>query len=112
MSNILDIRARGEAGRHRLLLAGELDLTSAEDVTAAVGALCAEGAKEIVLDISELSFMDSTGLRAILHSKTICEESSCDFALAPGEAEVSEQLRRLFEVTGLLDRLPFRKAGQ
>jgi anti-sigma B factor antagonist len=112
MSKILDIDAREEGARHRLLLIGELDLTSSEEVSDAVEALCSKGAREIVLDISRLSFMDSTGLRAILNSKAMCEESMCDFALAPGETEVSEQLRRLFEVTGLLDRLPFRKAAQ
>jgi anti-anti-sigma factor len=48
-----------------LWLAGEFDLAALEAFQAAVdGAL--EAQRELVLDLSELTFLDSTGIRAIL----------------------------------------------
>jgi anti-sigma B factor antagonist len=110
--SILDIGSRREGGRHRLVLDGELDLTSADRLTSAVGEICSDGAKELVLDVTALSFIDSTGLRAILNSKALCEETLCDFAITPGEDQVNDQVRRLFEITDLIGRLPFRDVDE
>jgi anti-anti-sigma factor len=60
------------------------------------------------VDVGGLTFIDSTGLRALLNGKELCEESDCAFSLAPDEEKVLPQVRRLLEVTGLLSRLPFR----
>jgi anti-anti-sigma factor len=97
----------GEDGRHRLALQGELDLASSGALAEAVSKVCAEGAKEVVLDIGELEFIDSTGLRAILSSRIVCAESSCTLSVAPEADKVNPQVRRLLQVTGLLERLPF-----
>lgn len=45
-------------------LEGELDMASAEDVLRALEGVPAEG--DLVLDLSGLSFMDSSGLRVVL----------------------------------------------
>jgi anti-anti-sigma factor len=103
---VIDARAE-DGGRHRLVLSGELDLASAGALADAVSKLCGEGAREIVLDIGELEFIDSTGLRAILSSRVVCAESSCALVVAPEADKVNPQVRRLLQVTGLLERLPF-----
>src|SRR5258708_13573262 len=108
----LSIESEGAEGRHRLSLRGELDLASAEDLQDAVERLCAEGASEAVLDVSGLEFVDSTGLRAILSPKALCEENQCAFQLTPGRDQIHDQVRRLLEITGLIDRLPFGEADQ
>jgi anti-anti-sigma factor len=108
----LSVEAEPQEGRYRVLLRGELDLTSAPNLTKNVARLCSDGASSITLDMSELAFIDSTGLRAILNSRALCEESVCDFWLMPGPEEIHQQLRRLFEITGLLGRLPFRPSGE
>src|SRR5436190_575970 len=69
---VLDDRPRD--GSHTLALTGELDLATAPDLEAVILSLCSDGACEIVLDLSQVSFLDSSGLRAILSSKTVCEE--------------------------------------
>jgi anti-anti-sigma factor len=97
-------------GRHRLRLSGELDLASAPALTDAVAEACGARAKEIVLDIGELEFIDSTGLRAILSSRVVCAESNCALSVHPEADRVSPQVRRLLQVTGLLERLPFADA--
>ena len=53
----LSIHAERTGGRHRLLLRGELDLTSAPKLTDAVARACADGATEVTLDVSKLEFM-------------------------------------------------------
>jgi anti-anti-sigma factor len=51
--------------------------------------------------------MGSTGLRLILLAKELCEEHGYDFLLVPGPANI----QRMFELTGLLDVLPFEADG-
>jgi anti-sigma B factor antagonist len=65
--------------------------------------LCADGTTGMVLDLRKLSFMDSTGLRATIVARGLCQEHGCEYRLIQGPP----QIRRLFEVSGLLDRLPF-----
>jgi anti-sigma B factor antagonist len=100
----LGLQEHERDGRHTLTLAGELDLGTAGEVEAAINRLCAYGAREIVLDLHELSFVDSTGLRVILTGRQVCETHACDFSLT----RVQVPVQRLFEQTGLGERLSFR----
>src|SRR5262249_41169370 len=95
---VLDYQ-RGDA--HRLALIGELDLVSAPALIELVSALCQDGARQLLLDISELAFADSTGLRALLSAETLCAEHYCQFGLTRG----TEQLERLFEIMRLFQDL-------
>ncbi|TMK24704.1 MAG: STAS domain-containing protein [Actinobacteria bacterium] len=90
-------------GLHTLVLTGELDIAPAADLEAMVLRLCAEGARGLVIDLSGLTFMGSTGVRLILSSKEMCAECGCEFFVVPGPPGV----QRLFEITGLLDAVPF-----
>jgi anti-sigma B factor antagonist len=92
-------------GEHLLVLRGELDLNSAPLLSATVRPICADPAtRVIVLDLSQLTFMDSTGIHALLLTKQLCDERGFEFFLIPGEA----QAHRVLQITGLLDRLPIR----
>ena len=103
----LSIRAYEESDRYVLVLSGELDLTGIEPFLAAAHQLCDLGAREILVDITEVEFIDSSGLRAILAAKAECEERFCHFSMTHGRG----QAERLFELTRLIERLPFRKSG-
>jgi anti-anti-sigma factor len=89
------------------MLAGELDLATVPELEARAEQLCAEG-RELVLDMSEVAFIDSTGLLAILKTRELCAERGCGFFLTRGPPAV----QRLFELTGLDDRLPFLDAPE
>lgn len=91
-------------GRHRLVLSGELDLAPAPELEEMLLRLCADGTKEITVDLSKLRFMGSTGLRLILLAKELCEQNGCGFLLVAGPPNI----QRMFEMTGLLDVLPFQ----
>jgi anti-anti-sigma factor len=94
-------------GSARLALRGELDLASGPRVQAELVRLRETGAR-VTLDLSELEFMDSAGLVAILGSV----QSARD---AKATLEVDRRLRppvaRLFELTRTDDFLWPAEAG-
>lgn len=105
---MLSIDCQQEGSRHTLLLGGELDVATAAELETRAQQLCAGPASELVLDLGGLEFIDSAGLNAILRVRALCQEHMCELCLMPGERPV----QRLFEVTRLIDRLPFRKSRQ
>ncbi|HEX4189144.1 MAG TPA: STAS domain-containing protein [Solirubrobacteraceae bacterium] len=90
-------------GTHTLMLTGELDMATAPDLETVVTA-CAGNAGRLALDLSRLTFIDSTGLRLVLLTQQLCREAGAEFAVIPGPTLV----QRVFELTGVVDRLPFR----
>jgi anti-sigma B factor antagonist len=89
--------------RHTLVIGGELETGSVAELELWVRSVCADRPKELLLDITRLSFLDSAGLGAILRSQNVCGEHGVDFALTPG----NEAVQRVFEITGMIDELPF-----
>jgi anti-anti-sigma factor len=90
-------------GRHTLVLAGELDMATTAELEPMIVA-CAESAGGLTLDLRQLSFMDSTGLKLVLFAQQVCQANRAEFALIPGP----RQVQRVFELTSLMDRLPFQ----
>jgi anti-sigma B factor antagonist len=99
----LDIQDVAAGRRHKLVLKGELDIASVREFHRQFVDACDEGAQEIAIDLSGLGFMDSSGLYALLTARRICQQQGVGFVLTPPQGMV----RRLFEVTGMLDELPF-----
>src|ERR1700722_7628916 len=100
----LGIEETQDGARHTLALTGELDLATATPLEEAVARLCRSGASEIVPDLPELAFLDSTGFRAILSAKRLCEEHGCDLSMTRARKPV----QRVFDVSGMLRRVGFR----
>src|SRR3954471_23131355 len=96
------------SGRHTLVLKGEIDLLAAPALEAAVRELCAAGTAEIVLDLRDVTFMDSTGMRATVAAHQLCLHQGCAFSVIPGPPEI----QTLFELTGLADSVPFQADGE
>ena len=84
-------------------LAGELDSgTSPKLFERFEQALASSDGRELVIDLDEVSFIDSSGLRALILIERRAEEERIALAIAPPPAAVTELLR----VTGLADRIP------
>jgi anti-anti-sigma factor len=96
---------RRDGDRSVLLLRGELDLATIDGVRARLDALQAER-RAVVLDLNELSFMDSTGIRLVLQAAQDAERTGWDFSITRG----SRAVRRVFAAAGIEDRLPFAQA--
>jgi anti-anti-sigma factor len=103
----LEVQEVVRDGVYWLALSGELDLASVSLLQETVNDLAGEAISAVVLDLSRLTFMDSTGVRATLDARVLCERRGYRFSLIPGPAQV----QRLFELTGLLDILPFVQGG-
>lgn len=97
----LDVHDAAAGGQHTVRTVGELDLATAPELEAVLSRL--DSPETITLDLSGLTFMDCCGLRSILSVGKACEKPACDFRLIPGQPQV----QMLFELTDLLDVLPF-----
>ncbi|MDA0162153.1 STAS domain-containing protein [Solirubrobacter ginsenosidimutans] len=76
--------------------AGEIDLATVDDLQAAVDAAAGES-EQVVLDLREVTFIDSAGLRLVLQSS----RAIAGFGVVRGSREV----QRVFDLVGLDDRL-------
>jgi anti-anti-sigma factor len=85
---------------------GALDLSTARVLEDQLAELRDTGFRRLVLDLGELSFMDSTGLRLVLRWDAEARKDGFELSLTPGPPLV----QRVFEVTGTLDNLPFVRA--
>jgi anti-anti-sigma factor len=54
------------SGKH-FRAVGELDMSTADVLLSGVAAALADGFGDVVVDVSQLSFVDSSGLRALIH---------------------------------------------
>lgn len=97
----LHIDVRQESDGVVISLTGELDLAHAAMLQGAVEGEQAAAAKTLVLDLQELTFLDSTGLRAILSARELCWRRGQEFAVTQG----SPQVQRLLSVTGVGEHL-------
>jgi anti-sigma B factor antagonist len=105
----LEIEESTHGGRHTLTLGGELDIASVPILHAAIARICKAGsAGRVVLDLSGLIFIDSTGLAEIILTSQLCDRDGFELILVPGPRAV----QRLFELTGLIDALPFAGANE
>ena len=68
-------------------MAGEIDLSSAPTLIEAFRAISAEGIPNMILDATRISFMDSTGLHALVEGKRMIHESWDQPHLGPLEPD-------------------------
>ena len=86
-----------------LIPRGEIDLASVPMLEATRREVRNGGFERVILDLSNVTFMDSTGLRLVLTWADAHERDGMQLRLVPGPPQV----QRLFEVTGMLPRLPW-----
>jgi anti-anti-sigma factor len=82
-------------------LSGELDLTGADRLEEAVDGRLPATPRGVIVDLRELEFMDSTGLRALLVIADRAAELGHRFAVVRGR----RQVQRLLELTGMSEHL-------
>lgn len=97
----LTIEVRHEQDRIVLALQGELDLVGAPRLQRELESHPVGAADIVVLDLDNVQFIDSAGLRVILaaHARTV--ERGQRLALTPG----SPQVRRLLSIAGVSGHL-------
>ena len=90
-----------ESGRCRIVEChGELDIATAPDVEVIVRSMVDQGAEELRLDWSGLTFMDSTGIRLLLEILTLCRDSRVELTWSLGP-----NAQRALDAVGIHDDL-------
>jgi anti-sigma B factor antagonist len=89
----------GDGRPLRAIVTGEIDFAGAPSMQAQIASACARHDEHaLVLDLSAVQFMDSSGLRAVLHVQR-------DLSDEPGGGMVildaTEPVRKLLKLTGL-----------
>jgi anti-anti-sigma factor len=80
---------------------GELDVATAPEVHRALGSAITIPTKIVILDLCDVEFLDSTGLRTIVAADARAREQGRRLAIVRGP----DAVHRVFSVTRLDDRL-------
>jgi len=88
----------------RLHLLGEMDLSVIGSVDREMLSAEASDADRIVLDLGELEFLDASGIRLLFHLKARSQTNGGRLCMTKAR---SPQVRRVIELTGAGDLLPF-----
>lgn len=86
-----------------LIVDGELDLATAPLLDEALTRAETSDASPLVVDLDQVAFIDSTGLRVLLKHALLSSLNGHRLRLTKGSA----QAQRLFEISGTTDHLPF-----
>jgi anti-sigma B factor antagonist len=90
------------AGEVRIRPVGELDMSTTPELEAAMAGAVKDG-RNLVVDLSGLEFMDSTGLTLLTRWSLGAERDGFALALVAG----NDRIQRLFEITGLITHFKF-----
>ena len=98
---ILDVRTEDRDGLVHVALVGELDLSTVPKVQEELRRVEASSPATLVVDLSKLTFLDSTGLRCIVTADERAREGGRRMVIVRGPNAV----QRVFTITRLEDRL-------
>ncbi|GAB1821236.1 STAS domain-containing protein [Herbidospora sp. RD11066] len=86
-----------EPGTTRLILSGDFDYTTSGDLAALTPGLMNGGLKVIELDLTGVTFIDSSGLATLIHLYHAAEEHPAEMRFVG----MTPYIAHLFEVTAL-----------
>jgi anti-sigma B factor antagonist len=92
---IFSVRSDRRNGVARVALQGELDLSTAPELDDHLSSLEQAGLKALILDLRDIAFIDSTGLRALIRAWEGAQNDGGRLALVGA----SKAVRHLVELT-------------
>ena len=111
---LLALDASDRPDAYVIRVEGELDLSGCPDLESALAKAEHSQADRIVLDLEGLSFVDASGLGALVHASRRSADSGNRLSLTRGTGEVA----RIFRLTTLdltfpfTDRVPSERIGR
>jgi len=97
----LGITVSSEGGLATVAITGEIDLATVDEAVAVIGAAEKIGSK-VVVDLSEVSFIDSTGLLALVQLSSDNKHHGGRLSFIPSK---HESVRRGLALTGIREFL-------
>ena len=101
MASPFDVTITERAGAVHVAIGGELDISTATLLEENLRRVEADGPAIVVLDLSRLDFMDSTGLRLLIGADARARAAGRRFVIVQG----GEMVRRVLRLTRLDERL-------
>ncbi|MET7418171.1 STAS domain-containing protein [Dactylosporangium sp. NPDC005555] len=105
---VWELSVHREGGRARLDAVGDLDLDTAPKLLTEVVGQLDSGATELVIDLTALAFIDSSGLGTLVGCWRRAQQKGATLIVANPNDDVSMTL----EITGLDQILPIRDERQ
>ena len=103
MQNHFRVEVRSQGRASLITVSGELDLASSAALEEELVRVAESDSEQVILDLRELEFMDSTGLSTLVKAHQRAQEAGQRFGLVRGP----QQVQRLLSLTGVAERLPF-----
>ncbi len=103
MPSQFELQSELAAGRATVRVNGELDLATVPTLRGETQALLQQGASRIVLELSELTFIDSSGLSLLIELHNRSTEEGWTLQLT----RPSQKAFSVFKITGADTSLPF-----
>jgi len=92
-----EIRTEHDGDRCLIAVTGELDLYTAPELKTELGAAIDDGARHVIVDLSETTFIDSTTLGVLVGGVKRLRPAGGDVSLVCNERSIT----KIFEITGL-----------
>ena len=100
----MKLRLESDPGRTAIVrLHGELDIAGCDEFERELESVQKQGARTVIVDLSDLEFLDSSGLRSLLKSHAQMQDSGVRLAVVRGNPGV----HRVFQITRTDERLDF-----
>jgi anti-sigma B factor antagonist len=98
----LQVQTRQEGEVAVLAASGEVDVYTAPDLDRAITETLGDGRSRLVIDLSGVSFLDSTGLGVLVKGLKGAREADGWLHLVV----TAERIRKIFDITGLDAAMP------
>jgi anti-sigma B factor antagonist len=98
---VLSLSSRFDAGTVTVSVSGEIDLSNVDELADAIATAVRGEAPAVVLDISEVTFIDSVGITALLKGRRLADEHSKEYRVSGADGLV----RQLLDLTGVWTHL-------
>lgn len=98
---LFDLSITERPGGALVALSGEIDMSTVEELDGRLRTVLDAGPERVVLDLTAVTFLDSSGLRLVLRLDERLRKAGASLVVVPGGRRVS----RVFELTGADEQL-------
>lgn len=105
------VSATPASGHGTVLVAGRLDAVSAPDLRAEVDRLAEAGYVTLIIDLSDVRFLDSAGLAALVRARRECRAQGGDVVLISPRTDAALRVFRLTQFDQIFRLVPAREAA-
>lgn len=102
----LEIKHTEDNNQLVLTLAGEIDAFTVSDLKETFGTVMKKPGQEVIVDLENVTYMDSTGLGVFISALKSAKEYDSELKLV----NIQDRVYRLFQITGLDEIMDLKAA--